>query len=325
MANRLQRLMQVRDQLLRPPFSTIRRTIGQQALAQLEAANGFPLAPQQREAVQTALTTQAVRADRRSRHRQDHDRAHHPAALRPRALPRAAGCPHRPRRQAPERDHRPRGQDAAPPARIQAGRGHGLSTARGESAGGRPGDRGRGVDARHGAHQPPAQGHPPRRAPAAGGRRRPTAQRRPRQCAGDIIDAIRRHGKDRCTALGSAAVVRLQTIFRQEAGSYIIANAHRINHGEMPVIDNDGARDFFLFKTEEPERAAQLCVELVTERIPRRFGIAARGYPGAQPHASRGDRRRRAQRAVAGRAQPARRQQAASAGSAAAPTAAATA
>jgi exodeoxyribonuclease V alpha subunit len=31
--------------------------------------------------------------------------------------------------------------------------------------------------------------------------------------------------------------------------------------------------DFFLFKTEEAERAAELCVELVTERIPRRFGI----------------------------------------------------
>jgi exodeoxyribonuclease V alpha subunit len=72
---------------------------------------------------------------------------------------------------------------------------------------------------------------------------------------------------------GRAAVVRLQTIFRQEAGSYIIANAHRINHGEMPIIDNEGARDFFLFKTEDPERAAQLCIELVTERIPRRFGI----------------------------------------------------
>jgi exodeoxyribonuclease V alpha subunit len=42
----------------------------------------------------------------------------------------------------------------------------------------------------------------------------------------------------------------------------------------MPVVDNYGARDFFLFKTDEPERAAQLCIELVTERIPRRFGIA---------------------------------------------------
>jgi exodeoxyribonuclease V alpha subunit len=84
----------------------------------------------------------------------------------------------------------------------------------------------------------------------------------------DIITAI--EGESR---LVSAAVVRLQTIFRQAAGSYIIANAHRINQGEMPIVDNEGATDFFIFKTEEPERAAQICVELVTERIPRRFAI----------------------------------------------------
>ena len=71
-----------------------------------------------------------------------------------------------------------------------------------------------------------------------------------------------------------SAVIRLQTIFRQAAGSYIITNAHRINAGEMPVIDNDTEGDFFVFRTEQPERAAELCVELVTERIPRRFGIA---------------------------------------------------
>jgi exodeoxyribonuclease V alpha subunit len=71
----------------------------------------------------------------------------------------------------------------------------------------------------------------------------------------------------------SASVIRLQTIFRQAAGSYIITNAHRINHGDMPIVDNDSATDFFLFRTDEPERGAQLCVELVTERIPRRFGI----------------------------------------------------
>jgi exodeoxyribonuclease V alpha subunit len=70
-------------------------------------------------------------------------------------------------------------------------------------------------------------------------------------------------------------VVRLETIFRQAAGSYIITNAHRINRGEMPLIDNDGASDFFFFKTEEPERTAQLCAELLAERIPRRFGIPA--------------------------------------------------
>ena len=70
-----------------------------------------------------------------------------------------------------------------------------------------------------------------------------------------------------------SAVVRLQTIFRQEAGSYIITNAHRINAGEIPTVDNDNATDFFLFRTEEPERAAQLCVELVQSRIPKRFAI----------------------------------------------------
>lgn len=70
-----------------------------------------------------------------------------------------------------------------------------------------------------------------------------------------------------------SAVVRLQTIFRQEAGSYIITNAHRINAGEIPTVDNENATDFFLFRTEEPERAAQLCVELVQSRIPKRFAI----------------------------------------------------
>jgi exodeoxyribonuclease V alpha subunit len=70
-----------------------------------------------------------------------------------------------------------------------------------------------------------------------------------------------------------AKVIRLQTIFRQASDSYIIANAHRINQGQTPIIDNEAALDFFHFKTEEPERAAQLCVELVKTRIPRRFGI----------------------------------------------------
>ncbi len=79
----------------------------------------------------------------------------------------------------------------------------------------------------------------------------------------------------------SAAVVRLDRIFRQAAGSYIVENAHRINRGQMPVLKRSAreegveADDFFLFRTEEPERAAQLCMELVHERIPRRFAISA--------------------------------------------------
>jgi exodeoxyribonuclease V alpha subunit len=75
--------------------------------------------------------------------------------------------------------------------------------------------------------------------------------------------------------LPQTAVIRLDTIFRQAAGSYIITNAHRINRGQMPIIDNEGATDFFVFRTEDPQRAAQLCVELVASRIPRRFAIAS--------------------------------------------------
>jgi exodeoxyribonuclease V alpha subunit len=67
--------------------------------------------------------------------------------------------------------------------------------------------------------------------------------------------------------------VRLQTIFRQPEGSYIIVNAHRINSGSAPLFDNRGAHDFFLFREEDPEKAAELIVDLVHNRIPRRFSL----------------------------------------------------
>ena len=55
----------------------------------------------------------------------------------------------------------------------------------------------------------------------------------------------------------SCAVIRLDTIFRQPEGSYIITNAHRINRGEMPLLDNRSATDFFLFREEDPAKAAR--------------------------------------------------------------------
>ncbi len=84
----------------------------------------------------------------------------------------------------------------------------------------------------------------------------------------DLIAALETLGPSDLTA-----VIRLQTIFRQAANSFIITNAHRINRGQMPDMSNKPDGDFFLFKTEDAERAAQLCVELVRERIPRRFAI----------------------------------------------------
>ena len=67
-------------------------------------------------------------------------------------------------------------------------------------------------------------------------------------------------------------VTRLATIFRQASGSLIITNAHRINQGQMPDTSNRG-QDFFLFSAEEPEAAADLLVDVVQNRIPKRFGL----------------------------------------------------
>ncbi len=84
-------------------------------------------------------------------------------------------------------------------------------------------------------------------------------------------------------ARSRAAVVRLDTIFRQQEGSYIISNAHRINAGEMPLFDNQRALDFFIFRANSPERVRELCVEIVHARIPRRFAIPPRDIQVLSP------------------------------------------
>jgi len=67
-------------------------------------------------------------------------------------------------------------------------------------------------------------------------------------------------------------VTRLETIFRQAEDSFIIVNAHRINQGEMPAIVR-GARDFFLFTESDPQKAADRVIDLVSQRIPEKFGF----------------------------------------------------
>ncbi|GAA1515632.1 ATP-dependent RecD-like DNA helicase [Sphaerisporangium rubeum] len=68
--------------------------------------------------------------------------------------------------------------------------------------------------------------------------------------------------------------VRLTQIFRQAQKSGVVVNAHRINSGLHPVLD--GMADFFLFPCEEPEEIAELTVDVVARRIPRRFGLDPR-------------------------------------------------
>jgi exodeoxyribonuclease V alpha subunit len=69
-------------------------------------------------------------------------------------------------------------------------------------------------------------------------------------------------------------VTRLDVIFRQAVDSFIVVNAHRINQGKMPLISKK-ARDFFLFREPDPERAADLILDIVARRIPAKFGYQA--------------------------------------------------
>ena len=69
-------------------------------------------------------------------------------------------------------------------------------------------------------------------------------------------------------------VTHLTEIFRQAKGSDIITNAHLINQGESPDFSTESG-DFFLFPAETAEKAAEWVVDLVTQRIPQKFGVSS--------------------------------------------------
>ncbi len=69
-------------------------------------------------------------------------------------------------------------------------------------------------------------------------------------------------------------VVRLDEIFRQSSQSHIIVNAHRINHGQYPLIQNRDT-DFFLERKDAPAACAQAVVALVQRRLPAYLGVDA--------------------------------------------------
>ena len=72
---------------------------------------------------------------------------------------------------------------------------------------------------------------------------------------------------------GAVPVVCLTEIFRQSVGSRIIANAHRINHGEMPELDPVEGGDFYFVEAADAEDGVRKILALVKERIPKRFGL----------------------------------------------------
>ena len=68
-------------------------------------------------------------------------------------------------------------------------------------------------------------------------------------------------------ASGAVPSVRLTDIYRQSAESMIVMNAHRINQGEMPVLNRKGS-DFFFDRRLNQDEAARTIVSLCSARLP---------------------------------------------------------
>lgn len=67
-------------------------------------------------------------------------------------------------------------------------------------------------------------------------------------------------------------VVKLNEIFRQAKLSAIVTNAHKINNGEYPIL-NEVNKDFFFLKRENPEDLNNTILELITNRLPKFLNI----------------------------------------------------
>lgn len=74
---------------------------------------------------------------------------------------------------------------------------------------------------------------------------------------------------------GVVPTVRLTEIFRQAASSKIILNAHRINEGKMPVQEEkrEALSDFYFIPANSAEEVNDKLMQVVCERIPKRFGF----------------------------------------------------
>lgn len=66
--------------------------------------------------------------------------------------------------------------------------------------------------------------------------------------------------------------VRLTEIFRQARKSMIVMNAHRINSGQFPVL-NQKDKDFFMLNRNSPEKIIETIIELCTVRLPKAYGV----------------------------------------------------
>lgn len=66
---------------------------------------------------------------------------------------------------------------------------------------------------------------------------------------------------------GNYSTVSLQRIFRQAKESDIVINAHKILHGEIPVMDNQ-SKDFFFLERNDVNVIYKHMIQLIREKLP---------------------------------------------------------
>jgi len=71
---------------------------------------------------------------------------------------------------------------------------------------------------------------------------------------------------------GVVKVVKLDEIFRQAEESMIVVNAHRINKGEFPFLNEKG-KDFYFIRENNPNGIVNTILDLCKERLPNYYGV----------------------------------------------------
>lgn len=103
------------------------------------------------------------------------------------------------------------------------------------------------------------------------------------KCIKDGTRIILLGDKDQLPSVGAGNVladllkkmptIYLTEIFRQEKESLIISNAHLINKGYMPILNNNN-KDFFFIRLKNPEDIAAEVVSLVSKRLPNYLKVS---------------------------------------------------
>lgn len=71
---------------------------------------------------------------------------------------------------------------------------------------------------------------------------------------------------------GIIKVIMLDEIFRQAEESMIIVNAHKINKGDKPLL-NERDKDFYFMSVKSPQDIVNTIIDLTKERLPNFYGV----------------------------------------------------